>query len=68
KAFNIFTVIALTTLINGSSAFWWDCKQKEWIIDRQNMDGSRTYCRSVMGRNLMGGAGFFGLTPKDWCD
>lgn len=68
KAFSIFTVIALTTLINGSSALWCECRKKAWPIDEQNVDDSRDCCTDVMGTDLMDGPRFFGLSRKDWCD
>ena len=67
KVFGIFTVIVLTALINGSSALWCECKEREWL-DSQNVGTSLTCCRRVMGSDLMGGFPLFGLTPKDWCD
>ena len=68
KAFCVFTVIALTALINGSSALWCECKQKEVFMDTQNLGGSVECCHRVMGSGLMDGVAFFGLSGKDWCD
>ena len=67
KAFGIFTFIALTTLINGSSALWCECKDEGWI-DSQNVGASLACCIDVMGTRLMDGFPLFGLTPRDWCD
>ena len=68
KAFGIFTIIALTALINGSSALWCECKYKQPLIDVQHVGGSRSCCGKVMKSDLMGGVNFFGLSPRDWCD
>ena len=68
KAFGIFTIIALTALINGSSALWCECNQKDRFGHTKNWGGSLDCCENVMGTGLMDGFSFFGLSPKDWCD
>jgi len=70
KAFGIFTVIALTALINGSSALWCECKHKDPFIDMQDVGASWKCCEDVMNSKLMdsNGVSLFGLTPRDWCD
>ena len=68
KAFGIFTIMALTAPIDGSSALWCESKNKRILIAPQNLDAFRKYCRYVMQRDLLDGISFFKLTAKDWCD
>ena len=68
KAFGIFTIMALTALIDGSSALWCECKEKHWLMDSQVVASSGKCCEDVMQSKLMGGPAFLGFTPRDWCD
>lgn len=71
KGFGIATLIALSALINGSSAAWCACYQNgggflgKDIVNTANTDGC---CLSTTGKSVQGGSSFFGLTAKGWCD
>ncbi|EDR14492.1 uncharacterized protein LACBIDRAFT_321600 [Laccaria bicolor S238N-H82] len=60
KAFGVATLIALSALINGSSALWCGCYMKEhgfWGIDIW-----------ITGEGIKEGGSWFGLTQSNWCN
>jgi len=71
KVFDIATIVALSALINGSSALWCGCYQKGGGLFGANLwnkANSIGCCFSITGQDLQGGSSFFGLTAQDWCD
>ena len=70
KAFSIATLIALSALINGSSAFWCGCYKKDansllgiYVWQRTDSD---VCCRSTTVQGLQKGS-WFGSLERDWC-
>lgn len=71
KSFGTATLIALSALINGSSALWCACYQNGGGFlgaDIWSEFFSNGCCEFYTGHGPEGGHSFFGLTQKDWCD
>lgn len=71
KAFGIATLIALSALINESSARWCGCYRKGAGFlgaDLWQQTVSNACCEGVTGTGLQDGSSYFGLTGKNWCD